>query len=342
MLNYAAPPHAPNHGRTAFENPLNGAKRRLPAAQSWIGRGLGARKGALCSQVVVQVAGSINHLGCRMNMLASTCKAALNMVAPKIYASLKLSRARQSFPEDELHIAPLLCDKTKTSIDIGACGGVYTVHIVNASRDCLAFEPNPKESSKLVEMITNLSLPARVETLALSDSPGKANLRIPEKDGGRSTIEKLNRHEDVDDSQVFEIAVPTRRLDDYELDAVGFIKIDVEGHELAVLRGGAETIRRFLPILLIEIEERHKPNSIGDVSAFLFTFGYKGYFLLNRKLLPISDFDKFKHQDARNIDERGIRHGIYVNNFFFVPMEAISKLNDSVDRVKDHLTVYAG
>jgi FkbM family methyltransferase len=57
-------------------------------------------------------------------------------------------------------------------------------------------------------------------------------------------IEKLNSLEDVDDSKVFEIAVPTRRLDDYELDAVGFIKIDVEGHELAVLRGGTETIRR--------------------------------------------------------------------------------------------------
>jgi FkbM family methyltransferase len=127
-----------------------------------------------------------------MNMLKSTCKAALNMVAPKIYASLKFSRARQSFPEDELHIAPLLCDKTKTSIDIGACGGIYTAHIVNASRDCLAFEPNPKESSKLVEMITNLSLPVRVETLALSDSLGKASLRIPEKDGGRSTWKKLS------------------------------------------------------------------------------------------------------------------------------------------------------
>jgi FkbM family methyltransferase len=174
-----------------------------------------------------------------MNMLKSTCKAVLNIVAPKIYASLELSSACRSFPEDEPHIAPLLCDKTKMSIDIGACGGIYTSHIVGASRDCLAVEPNPKESSKLVEMIRNLSLPVRVETVALSDSPGKASLRIHEKDGGRSTIEKLNRLEDVDYSQVFEIAVPTRRLDDYELDAVGFIKIDVEGHELAVLRGGA-------------------------------------------------------------------------------------------------------
>ncbi len=78
-------------------------------------------------------------------MLKSTCKTVLNIVAPKIYASLKLSRACRSFPEDELHIAPLLCDKAKTSIDIGACGGIYTSHIVDASRDCLAFEPNPNE-----------------------------------------------------------------------------------------------------------------------------------------------------------------------------------------------------
>jgi FkbM family methyltransferase len=274
-------------------------------------------------------------------MLESVCKSIVKMTAPKIYASLKLSRARRSFPEDELYIAPLLCEKTKTSIDIGACGGIYTAHILDASRDCLAFEPNPQEAEKFIEMVTNLSLPVRVETVALSDSPGNARLRIPEKDGGRSTIETFNKLDDVDEGAMLEMTVPTRRLDDYALDSVGFVKIDVEGHELAVLRGSTETIRRCLPIMLVEIEERHKARSLDDVSAFLSIFGYAGYFLLNRNLLPLKEFDKDKHQDVKNIDERGIRHGIYANNFFYVPEEAIPRLHASFDKVKDHLTAYA-
>lgn len=102
-------------------------------------------------------------------------------------------------------------------------------------------------------MAAHLSLPVRVETVAPSAVPGEAKLRILGSDTGRSTIEHDNTLEDSDGSARFEIAVPARRLDDYEMDAVGFIKIDVEGHELAVLRGGSETIRRCLPSMLIEI-----------------------------------------------------------------------------------------
>src|ERR1039458_4441791 len=40
MLSHAAPPHVPTHGRTASENPLNGAKDRIPVAMPWIGRRL--------------------------------------------------------------------------------------------------------------------------------------------------------------------------------------------------------------------------------------------------------------------------------------------------------------
>ncbi|MBK9337679.1 MAG: FkbM family methyltransferase [Lewinellaceae bacterium] len=52
-----------------------------------------------------------------------------------------------------------------------------------------------------------------------------------------------------------ELPVELQRLDDQPFvqnQAIDLIKIDVEGHELEVLRGGLETIRRNKPVLLIE------------------------------------------------------------------------------------------
>lgn len=44
-----------------------------------------------------------------------------------------------------------------------------------------------------------------------------------------------------------------------------------------MLRGAAEALRRNGPVLLIEAEERHYPNAVGEV-LLLSQFGYSGYF----------------------------------------------------------------
>ncbi|MGO8126768.1 FkbM family methyltransferase, partial [Rhizobium ruizarguesonis] len=59
---------------------------------------------------------------------------------------------------------------------------------------------------------------------------------------------------------VEEISVPTRRLDSYQFGPLGFIKIDVEGHELKVLKGSQAILNRDHPNLLIEAEDRHRPE----------------------------------------------------------------------------------
>jgi FkbM family methyltransferase len=248
---------------------------------------------------------------------------------------------RGVYHEQELYIVPSLCDKDKTSIDIGAQDGIYTIHMLDASRDCLAFEPRQAHALELKEMVEYLSLPVRVEAVALSDSQGEAKMSVLERDGGRSTIERENALEDPDGSEKCEVTVTTRRLDDYDLDAVGFVKIDVEGHELAVLRGGSATIERCRPILLIEIEERHKPNGIHDVYEFLVNLGYEGYFILDKNLMGLSSFDLIRHQNVEHIGgwkTNWRRFGVYVNNFFFVPRGGGPQLEAAVNSVRSHLS----
>ena len=279
------------------------------------------------------------------SVIKSTVGELVRMVAPTYWDrrgwKRHFSNLKRLFHEQELYIVPLLCDKGKTSIDVGASEGIYTIHIVDRSRDCLAFEPRPAQALALKEMVRCLALPVRVEAIALSDVRGEAKLRILERDEGRSTIEPDNPLTAAESSVRQELTVPTRILDDYNLDAVGFVKIDVEGHEFSVLRGGSAAIRRSLPIMLIEIEERHKPNSVRNVHDFLRGFGYEGYFILNRQVMPVHQFDVLKHQNTQNIggwETNWRRFGVYVNNFFFVPNGQGNRFEAAVARVRNNLS----
>jgi FkbM family methyltransferase len=255
--------------------------------------------------------------------------------APNAYALFKFKSLGHSFSEPELRLLPYLCDSRKTSLDIGAAGGLYMAHLLRLSAYCIAFEPRPAEADRLRSVLARAAHHASVESVALSDLTGETKLRTPIEDPGRSTIEASNLLEDEDGGCLNEVTVPVRRLDDYALDNVGFAKIDVEGHELAVLKGGEHTVRRHRPSLLIEIEDRHRKNAIRDVIDFLTDLDYSGFFLLNDRLRPLNEFDRELHQDSRNIGgwkSHWERKGIYINNFIFVPSERQQEFTQSVLR----------
>jgi FkbM family methyltransferase len=221
-----------------------------------------------------------------------------------------------------MRIAPFLCDPHKISVDVGAAEAPYSVNICEHSERVIAFEARADQASEIRQLALAKNLPIEVEPVALSDRAGVGYLRILTKDPGRSTIERLNELHDANGSASIELRVPVLRLDDYELRDVGFIKIDVEGHELAVLRGAENTIHASMPNLLVEIEDRHRPNSLRDVSEFLAKFDYEGYFILWGQVRPLATFDAHAYQDPSNIGgwkDGWARKGVYVNNFIFVP-----------------------
>ena len=133
----------------------------------------------------------------------------------------------------------------KTFIDVGAHVGTYTCNIAPFARRTYAFEAQRDTFYRLCGSISlnNLShVHAFNVGLGSQDESGYVNtLHVISRDGGGSTfhpetIEVRNEH--IISTEEVEMMA----LDEYELDEdVGLIKIDVEGHELSVMRGGIET-----------------------------------------------------------------------------------------------------
>jgi FkbM family methyltransferase len=226
--------------------------------------------------------------------------------------------------EAEQGLLSALTDPSAMAVDVGADEGRFIVHMLGQVSEVLAFEPRPHQASLLKAMAQTLALPVKIESVALSDRTGTATLRILVKEQGRSTIDPSNALDDPDGSARAEVQVAMKRLDDYGLCRVGFLKIDVEGHELAVLKGAAQTVERTRCNVLVEAEDRHHPGATAAVFTWMADRGYLGYFLLEGKLTPVSAFDPQVHQNKDNIGgwrSRWERRGAYVNNFIFVPPE---------------------
>jgi len=244
---------------------------------------------------------------------------------PWLYWRLKLwNHQRTTKHENELRLLPALVRPDLVSIDIGASGGIYTLALLPYSSSIVAFEPRPEGVCDLIEMARVLHLPIQVETIALSNTEGKAEMRMLLRDLGRSTIASENNLLDPDGSPTQSTWVVKKTLDSYRLSKVGFIKIDVEGHEKAVLEGAAKTIDSNRCNLLIEMEERHCQGVVQSVKELFESKGYVGFFADKNEIVSMKFFNPAIHQKPHNIGgwkEKWKRKGKYINNFIYVPKE---------------------
>jgi FkbM family methyltransferase len=177
---------------------------------------------------------------------------------PRLWLEREL-RFRHDHFERELWLVPIFCDKEKVAIDIGANMGTYCYYMAKYSKSVIAFEPNKDLWTHLRRV---LGTHVQLEAAALSRNSATATLRVDNHNTGVATIEDKNDLSCVADrSVVASRTVETKTLDSFQFSNISMIKIDVEGHEEAVIEGAQETIKRNRPAFIIESENRHNPGA---------------------------------------------------------------------------------
>ena len=206
------------------------------------------------------------------------------------------------------------------AVDVGANKGAYLHWMrqaVGPNGVVYAFEPQPGLARYLELARQRLGWDnVTVREVALSDSAGRRVLHVPgwENSPGAS-LEKTEAASPAGDREV-DVDTLDRQLEGVE--RIRFVKVDVEGHELAVFRGGVRLLSEQRPTLVFECEARHlSGRSPHEVLAFLSGLGYRGAFFSPRGLRPVSEFDPAVHQ--RRGPGRFWEAPGYCNNFLFRP-----------------------
>ena len=202
----------------------------------------------------------------------------------------RIKRSIKNNDEKELQLLKKIIIPETDTIDIGVYRGVYSYEMAKYSKMVHAFEPNPiifKDIElNLRKIIKNINL----YNFALSDKENKVLLKVPIRNKnydksnyeeyfqmGRATIHEQNVMGDI---ETFEIK--SKKLDNFTFsNKISFIKIDVEGHEMSVIKGAENTIKQYKPTLLVEIEEKHSKQKVLDSINYINSLGYESFFYDN-------------------------------------------------------------
>jgi FkbM family methyltransferase len=174
--------------------------------------------------------------------------------------------------------------QNKTVFDVGGYEGVFTLFFarrVGPGGRLVTFEPNPRNYTRIVDNVRlNAFKNVEVRQLAIGAAPGRATLVFPTDETARGSlvgdIQDQIRHEKSVAAMDVEIDTLDRQI------ALGapdpdFVKIDVEGFELDVLRGMSGLIARRRPALYIEIHGADMQKKLENVTAVVELLWLSGY-----------------------------------------------------------------
>ena len=170
--------------------------------------------------------------------------------------------------------------------DIGSYFGYYSLLAAQRGARVFAFEPDPANFSLLTQQIALNSFDQiHASPFALSDAPGRARFASASVDN-RGTGHLAGQGEAGDEITLTTLDAFVAERGIERLDA---LKLDVEGAECRVFAGGQESLRRFRPAMLVELNPpclERAGSSEQKLLGALSDLGYRPMLATSRGLVP--------------------------------------------------------
>ena len=162
-------------------------------------------------------------------------------------------------------LVPLI-RRDMAALDIGAFIGSHSFEYLKHASCVVSFEPNPSAFACLSH-----NCPGSIKiNMALGDKATNRYWTRIYPNCGASYL--------ADEPSPDCLVVPVRTLDSFQLPPrIGYVKIDAEGEEVAILRGGRETFLKHRPNMCIEINGaalRRTGTSPEELISMLRSYGY--------------------------------------------------------------------
>jgi len=179
--------------------------------------------------------------------------------------------------EDVTNIINNTVKKGMTCFDIGASTGPHTLRmakLVGKNGLVCAFEPSQALFPKLVKnIVLNDFKNVRALPVALSDKEEKKMYYT-------NTLFKLGNEEEKSSDKITVFDTVDKYVKRYKIKSIDFIKLDVDGYETKIIKGGFNSIKKFKPVMIVEFSkgaQEEYGSSLEELADVLMLLGYNFY-----------------------------------------------------------------
>ena len=204
---------------------------------------------------------------------------------------------------DSIKFVQSLDLKGSSVLDIGANRGIYCHFLsrsVGKDGSVTAFEPQPECLDTIKDVVRMFKLRnIDLRNCGLSDNAATSTLHRGKPEHGSASLNFSAKQHRIGE-EIETSVVTLDSIADTIPRPIRFIKCDIEGHEIPMLKGGRKTLTEDQPIILVEIYEKE----VDEASRVLAEYGHAGFFRIGTQEYPIDQHHK--HVDARS------RHRNYI------------------------------
>jgi FkbM family methyltransferase len=223
---------------------------------------------------------------------------------------------------DEMQLLRSQLRPNDVIVDVGAHIGVFTLAAAKYGSQVHAFEISPSTTRYLrrnLELNPALATKVQLHEMGLSDTVGEFSLYNSTANPDLASLQPLER------ADTFTETVTLTTLDQHLADTpISWLKIDVEGSELAVLRGATRHLAVARPIVLLELFEPFQQRAGTSCAAILQFFAerhYIGYLLARSRSQPGIKITPLQVERLNDMQ---------ANNALFVPSESAAAMLEAI------------